>query len=395
MAKINHQASKGSEGKKENEVLFALKTLKNRAQKEIEKTKDLKELNEIFNKYLGKGKGELTLVLRSLGKLPKAKKIKIGREANDLKKILRIQFDQKEKSLKEKLHKEAEEREWIDVSAPGKKPLFGHLHPLTIAGRKVEEIFQGMGFSVIEGPEMESEWYNFDALNIPKDHPARDQWDTFYLKAELLKEAKVKMKTKFSSPSGLLLRAHTSPNQVRYMEKNQPPLRIIVPGTCYRHEATDASHESQLFQIEGLMVDKKISAANFKATVGEFFRRFFFASAGGYGGPAEASREGGGKDISFRLRPDFFPFTEPSFDISISCVVCGGKGCSACKETGWMEVAGAGMVHPNVFKNSGLNPKDWQGWAFGFGLERLTMLKYKIDDIRLFRSGDLRFLQQF
>ena len=340
-------------------VKINLKTLKIRAQKEIEKTGTPEGLNEVFNKYLGTGKGELTLVLRSLGKLSKAEKVKIGREANDLKKILRIQFDQKEKSLKEKLHKEAEKREWIDVSAPGKKPLFGHLHPLTITGRKVEEIFQGMGFSVIEGPEMESEWYNFDALNIPKDHPARDQWDTFYLR------------------NGLLLRTHTSPNQVRYMEKNQPPLRIIVPGTCYRHEATDASHESQLFQIEGLMVDKKISAANFKATVGEFFRRFF------------------GKDVSFRLRPDFFPFTEPSFDISISCVVCGGKGCSACKETGWMEVAGAGMVHPNVFKNSGLNPKDWQGWAFGFGLERLTMLKYKIDDIRLFRSGDLRFLQQF
>jgi len=220
-----------------------------------------------------------------------------------------------------------------------------------------------MGFSVVEGPDMETEWYNFDALNIPKDHPARDLWDTFYLK------------------NGLLLRTHTSPVQVRYMEKNNPPLRIIVPGNVFRHEATDSSHEFQLYQVEGLMVDKKVSVANFKAIIGEFFRRFFR------------------NDIKFRLRPDYFPFTEPSFDIGISCLVCGGKGCLVCKGTGWVEMAGAGMVHPNVFKNAGLIPNPpaggWQGWAFGFGLDRLAMMKYKINDIRLFRSGDLRFLNQF
>jgi len=335
-----------------------LNLLKNQANKEIGKAKDLKELNEIFKRYLGK-KGELTQVLRSLEKLPKTERIKIGKEANLLKNFLKTKLNQKSQAIKEKIEKSVEEAERLDITVPGEKPILGHLHPLTLTKRKVEDIFQAMGFSVVEGPEIENEWYNFDALNIPKDHPARDRWDTFYLK------------------NGLLLRTHTSPVQIRYMEKNNPPLRIIVPGSVFRHEATDASHEFQLYQIEGLMVDKKISAANLKAVVSEFFRRFF------------------GKDVGFRLRPDFFPFTEPSFDIGISCFFCNGKGCSVCKESGWLEVAGAGMVHPNVFKNSKLIPKDWQGWAFGFGLERLAMLKYKINDIRLFRSGDLRFLEQF
>jgi len=335
-----------------------LRVLKNQTQKEIEKAENLKELDEIFKKYLGK-RGELTQVLRLLEKLPKTKRVKIGREANELKNFLRTAFDQKAQELKEKAQKKKEEKEWIDITAPGKKPVLGHLHPLTLVKREVEEIFGSMGFSVVEGPEMETEWYNFDALNIPQDHPARDLWDTFYLK------------------NGLILRTHTSPVQVRYMERNNPPFRIIVPGNVFRHEATDPSHEFQLYQVEGLMVDKDVSVANFKAVVGEFFRKFFK------------------KEVKFRLRPDFFPFTEPSFDIGISCVMCDGKGCSVCKEEGFLEVAGAGMVHPNVFKNSKLIPKDWQGWAFGFGLERLAMLKYKINDIRLFRSGDLRFLNQF
>ncbi len=339
-------------------VKINLKTLKIKAEKEIKEVKTLEELNDVFNKYLGK-KGELSLVLHSLEKLPKAQRVKIGKGANELKVFLRTEFERKSKEIKEKIHRALEEKEWLDITAPGKKPALGHLHPLTLAKRKIEEIFQSMGFSVVEGPSMEQEWYNFDALNIPKDHPARDAWDTFYLK------------------NGLVLRTHTTPVDVRYMEKNNPPLRIIIPGACFRHEATDASHESDFYQVDGLMVDKNISVSNFKAIVGEFFKRFFE------------------KDVKFRLKPDFFPFTEPSFDIGISCLVCGGKGCSACKNSGWMEVAGAGMVHPNVFKNSGLIPGDWQGWAFGFGLERLTMLKYKINDIRLLRSGDLRFLDQF
>lgn len=337
-----------------------LKLLKNRAKKKIEKAKNLKELDEIFRRYFGK-KGKLSLIFSSLKKLPKRKKVKIGRQANELKRLLKTELEKRAKEIKGKIEKELREKEWFDITVPGKKPEVGHLHPLTQMKRKIEEIFQSMGFSVIEGPEMENEWYNFDALNIAKEHPARDFWDTLYLK------------------SGNLLRTHTSPVQIRYMEKNQPPLRIIAPGRVFRHEATDASHEINFYQVEGLMVDKKgrVSVANFRATIEEFARRFF------------------GKDIKIRLRPSFFPFTEPSFEVDISCPICQGKGCSVCKKTGWVETMGAGMVHPNVFKNSGLNPKDWQGFAFGMGLDRLAMMKYKINDIRLFYSGDLRFLGQF
>ena len=344
-----------------------LKNLKNRAQREIEKAKDLKELNEIFKKFLGK-KGEITQILRTLEKLPKRKRVKIGKTANELKNFLKIKFDQKAQEIKERIEKEAEEKEWIDITAPGKKPILGHLHPLTQVKRKTEEIFQAMGFTIVEGPEIETEWYNFDALNIPADHPARDFWNTLWLKNNF------KLKTKNFR---LLLRTHTSPVQVRYLEKNNPPLRIIVPGRVFRHEATDPSHEINFYQIEGLMVDKEISAANFKAIIEEFFERFFQ------------------KPIQIRLRPSYFPFTEPSFEVDLVCINCLGKGCSACQRTGWMEMMGAGMVHPAVFKNSGLNPKFWQGFAFGMGLDRLAMMKYKINDIRLFYSGDLRFLNQF
>lgn len=339
-----------------------LKLIKKQAEKDIWKSRDLKELNDVLKEYLGK-KGKITGVLRSLKNLPKKSRAKIGKEANELKVFFEGQFDKKSKELKDGLHKVVREKEWIDVTVPGKKIPLGHLHPLTLARREVENIFQSMGFSVADGPEVETEWYNFDALNIPKDHPARDQWDTFWVKTK--------------NDSKLLLRTHTSPVQIRFMEKNKPPIRIIIPGNVFRHEATDASHEFQLFQIEGLMVDKEISAANFKAIIGEFFKKYFK------------------KDVKIRLRPDFFPFTEPSFDVSISCLVCGGIGCPVCKNGGWVELAGAGMVHPNVLKNSGLKEEGWQGWAFGFGLERLTMMKHKINDIRLFRSGDLRFLNQF
>ncbi len=339
-----------------------LKLLKNRAQKDINSAQDLKSLNDVFNKYLGK-KGELTLILRSLEKLPKAKRMKIGKSANELKNFLKIRFEKKAEEIKEKIKKEVEEKEWIDITAPGKRIVLGHLHPLTQVKRKTEEIFQAMGFSVVEGPEIETEWYNFDALNIPKDHPVRDVLSlgkTLYLK----------------EGEGLM-RSHTSSVQVRYMEKNQPPLRIIVPGRVFRHEATDASHEINFYHIEGLMVGKDISAANFKAIIEEFFKRFFT------------------KEVKIRMRPSYFPFVEPGFEIDITCLTCEGKGCSACSQTGWMEMMGAGIVHPNVLKNSGLNPKDWQGFAFGMGLDRLAMMQYKINDIRLFYSGDLRFLNQF
>ena len=338
-----------------------LKLLKRKIQKEIEKAQDLKGLNEVFNRYLGE-KGELSLILKSLGKLPKAERVKFGRSINELKNFLKIKFDQRAEEIKEKVRKESKEKEYFDITVPGKKPSLGHLHPLTQVKRKVEEIFQSMGFSVVEGPEIEEEWYNFDALNIPKDHPVRDVLSlgkTLYLKG------------------GNLMRSQTSSVQIRYMEKNQPPLRIIVPGRVFRHEATDASHEINFYQLEGLMVGKDVSAANFKAIIEEFFKRFF------------------NKPVKIRMRPSYFPFTEPSFEIDLLCINCLGNGCSACQQSGWMEMMGAGMVHPAVIKNSGLNPKFWQGFAFGMGLDRLAMMKYKINDIRLFYSGDLRFLNQF
>jgi phenylalanyl-tRNA synthetase alpha chain len=349
------------------------KTLKIEVEKEIKKSQNLKDLDEIFRKYLGKN-GQIAQILHSLEKLSKTKRAKIGKTTNELKNFLMAEFEKRAQKLKEKIEKEVERKEWIDITIPGKKPISGHLHPLTQVKREVEEIFQSMGFSVVEGLEVENEWYNFDALNIPKDHPARDAWDTFWLKPE-------NQKSKIKNQK-LLLRTHTSPVQVRYMESHNPPLRIIVPGNVFRHEATDARHEFQLSQIEGLMVDKEISVVHLKAILTEFFKRFF------------------GKNTAFRLDPDFFPFTEPSFSISITCAICEGKGCNICKKTGWLEMAGAGMVHPSVFKYSKLIPHQrsglgWRGWAFGFGLDRLAMMKYRIDDIRLFRSGDLRFLNQF
>lgn len=335
-----------------------LESTKKRAENEIRKSKNLKELNDVYKLYLGK-KGELSLVLRSLKKMPKARKMKVGKEANKLKDILEEMIAKKTIKIKEKARVDGRKGDLFDITIPGKKPIFGHLHPLTQTKERVEEIFQSMGFSVVEGPEAETEWYNFDALNIPKNHPTRDLWDTFYLK------------------DGNVLRTHTSPAQIRYMEKNQPPLRIIASGRVFRHEATDAGHEINFYQIEGLMVDKKISVGNFKAIIKEFFKKFFE------------------KDIKIRLRPCYFPFTEPSFEIDCSCPICSGKGCSVCGVNGWVELMGAGMVHPNVLKNCGLNPKNWQGFAFGMGMDRLTMMKYKINDIRLFFSGDLRFLNQF
>jgi phenylalanyl-tRNA synthetase alpha chain len=333
---------------------------KDKILKEIEGAKDLESLNQIYKKYLGK-KGEISLVFRNLKDLTSENRIKVAKKANDLKRAAEDAIKLKEKKLKKDGVRKEEKKIEVDVTLPGKKIETGHLHPLTIIRREVERIFESMGFYIAEGPDVETEWYNFDALNIPKEHPARDQWDTFWLKTD----------------EKLLLRTHTSPVQIRYMENHKPPLRIIAPGNVFRHEATDASHEFQLIQIEGLMVDKNISVPNFKAVVEEFFRRFF------------------DKKVTIRLRPDFFPFTEPSFDISMSCLVCGGKGCPACKQSGWIEVAGAGMVHPHVLKSGNIDPEKWQGWAFGFGLERLTMMKYKINNIRLFRGGDLRFLKQF
>ncbi|PIR57954.1 MAG: phenylalanine--tRNA ligase subunit alpha, partial [Parcubacteria group bacterium CG10_big_fil_rev_8_21_14_0_10_38_31] len=261
---------------------------------------------------------------------------------------------------------------WIDVSAPGKKVSRGHLHPLTQIIDNITEIFSGMGFEVAEGLQIEDEWHNFDALNVPKDHPARDMQDTFWIKDKennlCLSEKKSKKGEK------LLLRTHTSPVQIRHMENNNPPMRIIAPGRVFRYEATDMTHEAQFYQVEGLMVDKNLNLSNLKAVMEVFFQRFYKS-----------------KDIEVRLRPSYFPFVEPGVEVDIRR----GKGLPAGRQGKWLEVVGAGMVHPSVLEGVGLDPRKYKGFAFGMGLDRLAMLKYKIDDVRLLYSGDLKFIKQF
>jgi len=323
--------------------------------KKIKETKSLKELDEVFKE----AQNEIKNFTQKLKKLSLKQRKKFGKEINELKEKLEKEYRAKKQVLQEKTK---EKKEFFDVTAPGKKIELGSFHPITLVKNRVEEIFQSLGFEVVLGPEIEDEWHNFDALNIPPDHPARDVLSlgkTFYLEEKKL------------------MRSHTSSVQIRYMEKNNPPLKIVAPGKVFRKDAIDATHEIEFWQLEGLMVDKKISVANFKAIMEEFLKKFFE------------------KEMKIRLRPSYFPFTEPSFEVDISCVICGGKGCQTCKETGWIEAGGAGMVHPQVFRNCKIDPKEWQGFAFGMGLTRLTMLKYKIPDIRYFHSGDLRFLKQF
>lgn len=325
-----------------------IRGLKKKTFIDLTKIKNLADLEQFRIKYLGR-KGEITSVLRSLKDLPVAKRKKLGIGANEFKKDLELKISNLMSQFVEQEAKKKERR--IDVTAPGIKVARGHLHPLTLVMRKIEEIFLSMGFRIIEGPDIETEYYHFDALNIPKDHPARDVWSTFWLETR---------------PEKLLLRAHTSPMQVRFMEKNNPPFRIVVPGRVFRYEATDASHFYNFYQLEGLMVDRHISVANFKAVIEEFLKKLF------------------GEEIEMRIRPSYFPFTEPSFEVDMKY-----------PSGDWMEIIGAGMVHPNVFKAVGYVPGNWQGFAFGMGVDRVTMMKYKINDIRLLYSSNLSFLNQF
>lgn len=325
-----------------------LSELKKVAVKSVKEAGDEKTLEELRIRYLGR-KGEITKILRSLKDLPLTQRKKIGSEANAFKKELERLFNEKIEKLKTRNSKL---KASLDITRPGKKISRGHLHPLTIIDEEVRRIFTSLNFSVVEGPEIETEYYNFDALNIPVDHPARDMWDTFWLKHDA-KQGK------------LLLRTHTSPMQVRYMEAHNPPFQIIVPGRIFRYEATDASHEINFYQLEGLMVGKDISLANFKYVIEEFFKKLF-----------------AGRKIQFRFRPSYFPFVEPGLEVDIKF----GRR--------WLEMMGAGMVHRRVF-DVVRYPKDVQGFAFGMGLDRLAMIKWNIPDIRLFYSGDLRFIRQF
>lgn len=320
------------------------------------------ELDAWEIKYLGR-KSELNEILKGLKDLSPEEKKAVGPLANAAKQGLFKAFEEAKAALLEKSIDWEAER--IDVTAPGVPTPRGHLHPITRLEHEIEDIFASMGFSIADGPEAESEWYNFDALNVPADHPARDMQDTFWLKGEK------KQKERY------LLRTHTSSAQVRYMEAHKPPFRIIIPGRIFRNEATDASHEHTFHQFECLMADEKISVANFKYIAETFFSAFF------------------GKKVDIRLRPSFFPFTEPSFEFDISCFICDGRGCPVCKQSGWLEIGGAGMVNQKVFEAAGYKRGRYQGFAWGFGLTRLAMMKYKISDIRLLMSGDLRFIRQF
>ncbi|HAR99795.1 MAG: Phenylalanine-tRNA ligase alpha subunit [Candidatus Moranbacteria bacterium GW2011_GWC2_37_73] len=335
--------------------------IKEDALAEILAVESLAQLNDLRIKFLGR-KSEFTNILKSLKDLTEQERKTVGQIANATKIEVESVLAEKEKELKEKSFDFAAEK--IDVTMPAKKLQRGHLHPLSKIQYEIEDIFNSMGFEIADGPEVETEFYNFDALNIPKDHPARDMQDTFWLKDEG-KDEKVVMRTQ------------TSDVQIRFMEKHTPPFRIIAPGRVFRRESTDTTHDHTFHQFEALMVGEDITVGNLKFVAEQFFSKFFKA------------------DVEIRLRPSYFPFTEPSFEFDINCLVCGGKGCSSCKWAGWLELGGAGIVNQNVFEAVGYPRNKYQGFAWGFGLERLAMMKYKIDDVRLFHSGDLRFIKQF
>ncbi len=315
-------------------------------------------------RFLGR-KSELNTILKGMKDLSPEEKKTVGPLANSTRQKLMASFDQAKKDFVEK------NTDWqslaIDITAPGLLERAGHLNPLTQVEHDIEDIFSSMGFAIADGPEVESEHYNFDALNFPKDHPSRDMQDTFWVKPEK------KLKERY------LPRTHTSGVQVRYMETHKPPFRVIVPGRVFRNEATDATHEHTFYQFECLMVDVEgqVTVATFKHVAEEFFGKFF------------------GKKVSIRLRPSFFPFTEPSFEFDISCIFCEGKGCATCKQGGWIELGGAGMVNQHVLAAAGYKRGVYQGFAWGFGMGRMAMMKYGINDNRLFLSGDLRFIRQF
>lgn len=321
------------------------------------------QLEEIRINFLGK-KSAFNAILKGLKDLSPEEKKEIGPLANTTKQMIQKSIEARTEELENAIDAQAE---WIDVTAPGKKMQRGHLHPLTIVQRDIEDVFTSLGFEIADGPDIDTEFYNFDAVNMPDDHPGRDMQDTFWISQEEGRE----------KGTGSVLRTQTSSVQVRYMETHTPPLRIIVPGRVFRNESTDASHEHTFHQFEALVVGPDVSVANFLSIAETFFKEFFK------------------KDITVRLRPSYFPFVEPGFEFDISCTSCDGMGCSVCKKTGWIEVGGAGMVHQNVFEAAGYARNAYQGFAWGFGLERLAMMKYKIDDIRLFHGGDLRFTHQF
>ncbi len=335
-----------------------LEKIKLEALKQIEASDALERLNDIKVAYLGK-KGELTSVLKSMKDVAPEDRPKVGQMVNDVRAVIEGKLEEAMTSLMKKAREEQLKKEVIDVTLPARRNRGGHTHPNTIALEEVERIFIGMGYEVIEGPEVEYDAYNFEKLNIPKNHPARDEQDTFYIS------------------ENIVLRSQTSPVQVRTMEKGKLPIRMLAPGRVFRSDEVDATHSPSFHQIEGLVIDKNITFADLKGTLAEFARELF------------------GPETKVKFRPHHFPFTEPSAEMDVTCFKCGGKGCRFCKGSGWIEILGCGMVHPNVLTMSGIDPEEYSGFAFGVGLERIALLKYEIDDMRLLYENDIRFLKQF
>lgn len=335
-----------------------LRAISERAANALKEVKAQSELEELRVAYLGK-KGELTSILKQMGKLSAEERPAMGQLANVVRSEIEAKIAEKTALIKKAEQDKKLEKETLDISLPGKKGKKGGLHPLNTVLKDMINIFQSMGFDVVDGPEIETEYYNFEALNVPADHPARDMQDTFYV------------------GDGLILRSQTSATQIRTMENRKPPIRMICPGRVYRADDVDATHSPVFHQIEGLVVDKGITMCDLKGTLEQFAREIY------------------GSDTKVKFRPSFFPFTEPSVEVDVSCSECGGKGCRVCKGSGWIEILGAGMVHPRVLERCGIDPEEYSGFAFGIGLDRLTTTRYKISDIRLLFENDIRFLSQF
>src|SRR4030042_547039 len=345
-------------------MLNQVEELASKASYELGRITDVNDLEAWRIRYLGR-KGSLIQTLRSLATLPLEERRVVGARANELKKSLEAAFTEKKSNLERGLALSLK-RESLDITLPGRQVSLGRLHPTTQVVEEICDIFGSMGFQVVEGPEVEWDYYNFEALNMPVDHPARDMFATLWVDFET--EA---------GDKPMLLRTHTSPVQIRVMEKSRPPISIIAPGRVYRYEATDATHEWMFYQVEGLAIDKNITLADLKGTLFEFARRLF------------------GEERKCRFRCDYFPFVEPGVEVAIDCLVCHGAGCRLCGNSGWIEILGAGMVHPEVLRRLGIDPQIYSGFAFGMGVERIPILRYGIDDIRLFYGNDLRFLKQF
>lgn len=318
----------------------------------------LERLNDVRVNILGK-KGELTAVLKGMKDVAPEDRPKVGQMVNDTRAEIEAALEKAKKKIERAMREAAMKAEVIDVTLPAKKNTVGHRHPNFIVLEEVERIFVGMGYEVVEGPEIEKDYYNFEALNIPADHPAKDEQDTFYINGDIL------------------LRTQTSPVQVRTMEQKKPPIRMLAPGRVFRSDEVDATHSPSFHQIEGMVIDKGITFADLKGTLQEFAKELY------------------GPDTKVKFRPHHFPFTEPSAEMDVSCFKCGGKGCRFCKGEGWIEILGCGMVHPKVLRMSGIDPEEYSGFAFGMGLERISLLKYEIDDMRLLYENDVRFLRQF